>query len=297
MSRKRRESQPVTRILIAVTIAAAALSMASSAAADQTYPDPSGDAQGGPDVTSVSVGALPAGLVSFDVTTKDAIVANQAILILIDADNNASTGYKGAEYGIYGGAPQALSCGCGSSATFSKFAAWNGSALVQTQPQSFQVTMVDANELQVLVAVSDIGNVASFRFAAIGVSVASPDTDLDRAPDSGWYTYAPAVGSTSAAPAVSLAAPREEPSGPHAGRPFTIAAHVGPSFAVGATVKCLATIAGKAFRESGRFAAHRAFCSGKLPAGSAGKRLVGTMTVTINGSSVSRRFALQILPT
>jgi hypothetical protein len=283
------------RILATLGVATVALLIAASAAADQTYPDPSGDAGGGPDLTSVSVGALPGGLVGFQVTTKDAIAANQAILILIDADKDATTGFQGAEYGMYAGAPQPSSCGCGAgTATFTKFAAWNGSALVETRTPGFQVSMVAANELQLLIGMPDIGSPTSFRFAAIGLNIQSPDTDLDRAPNSGWYTYTP--GSTTTSTAVSLAAPRVRSSGLHAGKPFTIAAHVSRS-AKEATVTCLASIAGKLVRESGRLAAYTASCSGTLPAGSAGKRLVGTITVTISGRRASRRFAFRILPT
>ena len=284
------------RILVAVAVATSALSTVSSAAANQTYPDPAGDGQGGPDVTRVSVGPVPGGLVAFQVTTNDAIAGNEAILILVDSDRNASTGFQGAEYAMYAGAPQAASCGCGAgTATLTKFEAWNGSALAEAQRASFQVSMVAANELQVLIGLSDIGSPSSFQFAAVGVNVASPTTGLDRSPDSGWYTYAPAAGTTRAAATVSLAPPRAEPSGLRAGKPFTIAAHVGSS-TVGASVACVATIAGKAVRESEHLVAHSASCSGKLPTTSAGKRLTGTITVTIGGSGVSRRFAFRILP-
>lgn len=286
----------MVRILAAVAITTATLSMVSSAAASQAYADPTGDGQGGPDVTSVSVGSVPGGLVAFQVTTNEAIAGNEAILILVDTDNNATTGYQGAEYAMYAGAPQPASCGCGAgTATLTEFEAWNGSALAVTQPPSFQVSMVAANELQVLIGLSDIGSPSSFRFAAVGVNVASQNTELDRSPDSGWYTYAPAADTTGGAATVSLAPPRAEASGLRAGKPFTIAAHIGSS-TVGASVACVATIAGNAVRESGHVAAHTASCSGKLPATSVGKRLTGTMTVTVGGARASREFAFRILP-
>jgi hypothetical protein len=87
-------------MLVAIA-ASAALALAGAAAADQTYTDASGELAGSADISTVAVANNPtAGTLTFTVTTNytAAFDGNTLFGILMDTDNNASTGLGGFDY-------------------------------------------------------------------------------------------------------------------------------------------------------------------------------------------------------
>jgi 6-phosphogluconolactonase (cycloisomerase 2 family) len=91
--------------------------------------------------------------------------------------------------------------------------------------------------------------------------------------------------------AVTLSAPKA--AALRAGGSFRIAARV-QTAAASAQVSCSAAIAGRPIRATGTYTAGTAVCSGSVPRGSAGKRLVGTVKVTTGAATRSANFSFPI---
>ena len=85
------------------------------------------------------------------------------------------------------------------------------------------------------------------------------------------------------------------PAGLHAGKVFSVRAHV-TTTATAVRVSCVVKVSGKVVRTTGSYAraTHTATCTGRAPAGTAGKRLAGTMSVTISGDFDSKTFSFVI---
>jgi hypothetical protein len=277
------------------------LTMVSSAAADQTYTDPQGDGKVGTDVASIVVKNDAAGNILIDVTSVNPVVANHAIAIFIDADRNTSTGSSfGDDFWFYGGPAVGVA-----------FFAWNGSQFAPTSPGSFSAGQVGTNTSEFRINKADLGNTSAFNFVAISISIDPPNVNFwDSAPDTGEYTYTLTAPAPPPAPAPApTPTPKPAPQVPatvglaavsvktlggvHAGRIFTVAARV-TTTARTVRVRCVIKVAGRAVPALGRYAAHVASCQGIAPAGTVGKRLAGTMTVTIAGDHDTRAFSFVI---
>ena len=103
----------------------------------------------------------------------------------------------------------------------------------------------------------------------------------------------PATGSPSGGDyrvLMSLKAP-----GLHAGKLFSVRVRVSTT-ATAVRVRCVVKVSGKALRVVGSYAraTHIASCTGRAPVATAGKRLAGTMTVTISGDRDSKTFSFVI---
>jgi hypothetical protein len=101
--------------------------------------------------------------------------------------------------------------------------------------------------------------------------------------------------STTSAPTVALGKPIVKAPGLHAGRRFTISTHVATNAST-VRVTCAAKIGGRPVRNAGRYANNSAICSGSLPKGTAGKRLIGSVTASIVGQTVTKSFSRVIRP-
>jgi hypothetical protein len=284
-----------------LTLCALALGLGfvSSAAADQTYSDPTGDGKVGTDIVTTAVRNDPAGNIAIDVTSVNPVVSNHAIAIFINADNNGSTGSPtGDEYWFYGG--PAVGRG---------FFAWNGSDFAPASPASFTAGQTGSNTSEFRINKADIGNTSSFSFVVISISIDGGQVNFwDAAPDSGGYTYSlaappppppppppPSPKPTPKPPAtVGLGAVTVKTAGGiHAGRAFLISGRV-TTDARTVRVTCTIRVSGRAVRATGRYAAHIASCRGIAPRGTVGKRFAGTMAVTISGDRDARTFSFVI---
>jgi hypothetical protein len=282
------------RMLLLMGLMVAVLTLVSSAAADQSYTDPTGDGKVGTDITGITVRNDAAGTIQFQVASANPIVANHAIAIFIDADRNPATGDSdGDEYWMYGG--PAVGTG---------FFAWNGSDFVAVSPASFQVGAAAANVTEFRINKADIGNVSSFAFAAISISIDPPNINFwDIAPDTGSYIYtlttaAPPPPTTTPAPpppppTVTLGVAVARAPGIHAGKAFAIADRVRTTV-TSVRVTCKARIGTRVVRVTGRYAAGTAVCTGLVPAATAGKRLTVTITASISGARQAKTFSFLI---
>jgi hypothetical protein len=274
------------RLLMLLAVAALALMVAQGATADQSYTDANGDGRSGTDITTLTVRNDPAGNISIQVASASPIVANHAIAIFIDADKNQATGDQGDDYWMYGG--PAVGVG---------FFAWNGSDFVRTNPPDFQVGAASSNVTDFRFSKADIGNVSSFNFVAISISIDPPNINFwDAAPDTGYFTYnlaaPPPPPPPPPPPTVALGA-ATSPAGVHAGKAFTISAPVRTT-ASAVKVACTAKVGGLTLHPRGTYAKGRAACTAVAPRTSVGKRLTGTITATVSGAKATRAFSLAV---
>jgi hypothetical protein len=286
--------------LLLLVMVVGMLTVVSSAAADQTFADPGGDAKAGTDIITVVVKNDASGNIVFDVTSANPVVSNHAIAIFIDADRNGATGSStGDEFWFYGGPD----VGRG-------FFSWNGSQFTPASPGSFTAAQVGTNTSEFRLNKADLGNTSSFNFVAISISIDPPNLNFwDFAPDSGEWTYtltAPAPPPTTTTTTTTPTPAPKPPAtvglgavsvrtvgGIHAGRIFTVSARV-TTTARTVRVKCLIKVSGRTVPALGRYGAHVASCQGIAPPGTVGKRLAGTMTVTIAGDHDTRTFSFVI---
>jgi hypothetical protein len=287
------------RLLQFLVVAAAALAMAASAGADQSYTDPTGDAGAGTDITGITARNDASGGISIQVASASPMVANHAVAIFIDADRNQSTGSQGDEYWMYGGPMVGVA-----------FFSWNGSTFVPTNPASFSVWKVGSNISEFRFNKADIGNVTGFNFAAVSISIDGSNINFwDGAPDSGYYSYdlttsTPATTTTTTtttpsppppAPATAkpvISAPVATPAKPVAGKRFTIMFSVtrtdtGGLLTSGKMV-CDPSIAGKVIAHTESFKAGTAKLSFLVPKTAKGKQLKVKLTIKAGTQSATK---------
>lgn len=218
----------VVFVVGAVLVSASGAAPAGSA----TFTDPSGDAQGGPDVTRVAVsGDAATGALALTVTAPGYAAAvsggvERDIVVWIDTDRNGSTGdpEDGTEYGL-----EAWNDATGK---WWNIVRWNGAAW-ESVPESATMRITGQGDSVTWgLSTADISGVSSFRFYVVSGNwnTASERFDTrDDAPDQGWFSYdIAAATSPPATPSetkVSLivSPPQATPSVPRAGRSFTVA--------------------------------------------------------------------------
>lgn len=156
---------------LAWLVAAAALVFVTAAGAEQTYPDPEGDAGVGTDILAVKVANDPSGAITFTVTTKLPLSENHAIVAVIDADKSRSTGFQspfaGFDYQLYAfdNNPAAF--------------AWNGAQYARVSPPSFHAS-ISGMTVQIAINRSDLGNTSGFSFYVASLSFDGPTYSLVR---------------------------------------------------------------------------------------------------------------------
>jgi hypothetical protein len=223
-------------IQAAVLVLGAILVSASGAApaGSSTFTDPSGDAQGGPDVTRVAVsGDVASGTLAVTVTAPGYGAAvsggvERDIVAWLDTDGNASSGdpEDGTEYGL-----QAWSDATGK---WWNIVRWNGAAW-ESVPESATMRITGQGDSVTWgLSTADLGGATSFRFYVVAgnwnTTSESFDT-RDDAPDRGWWSYDISAPSqtpppTSPPPATEvglvIGAPKATPLAPRAGKPFAV---------------------------------------------------------------------------
>jgi hypothetical protein len=301
-------------VVIAVIAAGAAL-------ADQSYPDATGDAGSGSDISGITVRNDQAGLISIQVATVNPIVANHALFVFIDADKNPSTGGQGDEYWMYGGPLVGVG-----------FFGWNGSDFVEQNPGSFLVGPAAANVTEFRINRADIGNVTSFNLFVMSASVDESGGGFqvkawDGSPEVGYHTYdlsfpqcsntkdddgdgkvdAQDLGCSSTTDNdesddpvnIRLGKAKVVPAKPKSGKTVTVSAPLtrvetgqAPQ---GASVKCTArVVGGKTLKGTGSMAGGRAVCKVKLPAKTEKKTVRGQIAVTYETASAKVPFTFKI---
>lgn len=266
------------RGLLTVALVAAIGASGAQARVDAHNPgqlsDPAGDGNGAADITGVIVGNTLAGDVFFlvQVNNRSGIVANDAVLVRIDADRNAATGDRDGDGGIdyilliNGTAQQVV------------LLRWNGTQFDSSAPASLEADW--ANGYFVAVNRSELGNTTAFDYDVFTALIEGADNQFDVAPNDVFGEY------TLSAPHIESATARFAPTAPRAGRPFRVSGVQlkleTEETAAATSYSCRATLAGR--RLAGRGAGG---CTFRLPASARGKRLVVTVTATLAGGGGS----------
>lgn len=323
-SRKERKVRHVLgrrRLVVAVIATMVFAALAGAALADQEYSDSRGDAGAGTDITNMTVRNDPAGMVSFQIASATAIVANHAVAVFVDSDKNAGTGFNlgpvGVEYYMFGGPETGVA-----------FLAWNGSTFVEANPASFSVGAAAANVTDFRISRSDLGNTTGFNFLVISISIDGEEVNFwDFAPDSGSYAYDLAIsqcsngqdddgdGKIDAADLgcsgttdndesddpVTLKAGKAsvKPAKPKAGTRVVVSVPVtrvetGNAIDGGAVACTAKIVGGKAFRGAGKVAAGRAVCTFKVPLTAKSKLVRGTVAVSFETATARAPFSFRV---
>jgi hypothetical protein len=222
-------------IQAAVFVAGAVIASGSGAATARsaTFTDPSGDAQGGPDVTRVAVsGDAASGTLAVTVTAPGygAAVAGgleRDIVAWLDTDANDSTGdpEDGTEYGL-----QAWNDATGK---WWNIVRWNGTAW-ESVPESATMRITGQGDSVTWgLNTADLGGATSFRFYVVAGNWNTTSERFDArddAPDRGWWSYdiaapsqtPPATPPQEAKVSLVIGGPKATPRAPRAGKPFAV---------------------------------------------------------------------------
>ena len=298
------------RKLAAASVLVAPLAFAQIAGAEQLYPDPAGDAAGGSDITQVTVRNDAAGAITIAVTTAVPMPGDHLVLVLIDSDKNAATGVDGSEF-------VALAVpGASVVALFRTTPA--GVEQIETATTRFAAA---GNVVEIGLQRGDLGNTTGFVFVLATGDAAG--TIFDFAPNTNAFTYDlpacsngvdddtdgrvdhpadrgctgpddtdetdPPLRLTAGAPK-AVGAARE-------GRPFVVTLAVtrsdGASMTSG-TVTCAARAGAKTVRARASRSGNVARCTMRIPTGTTGRRLRGTIVVQVGSARVSRPYSFVI---
>ena len=258
--------------------------------ATAAFPDPAGDHDAAPDVTSVRVSDAKSGWITFAITTPNyaTLPSESAIVLTIDADSNPETGEGGAELSI---------TLVGGEVVLDR---WNGRRWARDTPPMQVRARNSRNIVSIDLHVRELDNARRFGFSLLSVDLNTAvegAVAVDFAPsDLSYWGYALANR-----PALILVAtePVATPRRPRAGRSFTVSLPVtrsdtGRSISSG-NVDCRVRAAGVAVQATGRVARGSATCAFVVPRAAKGKVVRGTITVRVDGKVVARDFAFVVL--
>lgn len=227
----------VALLIQVVLLLAAAVVVPGSGAApagSASFTDPTGDAQGGPDLTNVAAnGDAATGMLTLTATAQGYAAAVSAgaerdITAWLDTDQNRSTGdpADGTDYGLLAWND--------AEGKWWNIVRWNGAAW-EAVPESATMRVTgQGDSVTWALSTADLGGARSFRFYVVAGNWNTTSErweTRDDAPDSGWWSYDISAPSqtpppTSAPPATKVAlvfsAPRATPRAPVAGKPFSI---------------------------------------------------------------------------
>jgi len=264
----------------------------------QTFLDSSGENPSAPDITSIVVSNDDSGLVTFkvNIANRPTLTQDMEIDLALDTDANTATGDPGAS-----GAEYLIILVPGKVDLYK----WNGTDYTRASSQSSLVYSYDSSGATIKVNAADLGGTKAFDFTAIaasGVTVdANGDPDYshasgDFAPDVGHGTFAYQVRTTLR---LSMTTFQMVPASPKAGGMLSasIAAtenDTGEPFA-GGSVGCRATVGGKIVSVASHSVANGvATCAWRVPKTARGKKLSGTVTVTVRGAKATKSFSATI---
>ena len=279
-------TQRTTRLgLVGAALAAFVLFGAPGALADGSYSDPAGDSGTAPDITSVAV-SNDETTVTFAITTNQAALSPDAILVgYIDTDGNVATGFAqngiGAEHFFIADGEGGL------------MAHVNGN-LIQLDFQTSLTSSYANGVLTARVARSELGSPQGL---TLGFEAILSDEDgntlaTDAAPNGPpYYTY-------SFAPlTLAMSQPAGAPKKPVAGKAFVVSAAVirSDSEAVASgQVTCKAKAGKQTLRSTGTLSGGTARCAMRIPKGSKGKALRGSMTAKVDDATVTKAFKFTV---
>jgi hypothetical protein len=290
-------------LLLALGVALAAIPSVASGdtsratANTTTFQDSIGEDVNAPDITNIVVSNDDAGLITFQVniSNRPALTPDMFLLIFIDSDNNSATGDPnsyGADYIIELDPGNVI------------LAQWNGADYANAASQT-SLTYAYSNGATIKISASDLGKTKALRFGVIAFSGyqlgpdGNPDfTQLkrDAAPDFGHGLFSYQVlTKLILTPTAFTLAPRPA----KAGRPFSVSMAANENDTNGpvtaGTVSCAASIAGKRLVATTHALRNGiAVCVWRLPATAKGRIVRGLITLTVQGTSLTRGFSARV---
>jgi hypothetical protein len=261
-----------------------------------TFTDTTGDGNGAPDVTGVTVSNDANGQITMQINVPGlaSIAADEVVLVRLDTDQNPATGHVGlggVEYiWLIDGATQSF-----------VLLQWNGSTFVQAPANTASVHASNGPVLSINRSELGGAGVTGFNFAVTYAKGAAADNHLDNAPDTGTWNYKLTAGATTppattppaAKATVSSIRVLSLPAAPTAGLRFRVLV---PSIRLssGATVhpdsaRCVARVTGKILRGTAVGG-----CTFAIPKTAGGKLLVVQVTIRYKGMTKTRTVAFRI---
>ena len=248
-----------------------------------------------PGITSVTVSNDDQGKLTFSIAipNRPALTADIDLTIFLDTDQNASTGntdFDGADYLID------LS---GNSVDLAK---WNGSDYTFGGSPASLVYSYSSGATISVNASDIVPGMTGFNFyvaaiSGIGGTSDNPDftnAHVDFAPASGHGTFNYSIKITP----LQISAAGLKTSAAKAGQAFTASLAVTstqPSALAGATVACTAKVAGKALAaKASSISNGKAVCTWQLPKTAKGKKLTGSVTVSVQGLHAGKAFSATV---
>ena len=287
--------------LAGVTVAAvpaAALGGAAHATSNsQSYVDSTGEDPNAPDITGIDVSNDDTGLITFHVkiSNRPTLTPDMNVVIWIDSDSNSKTGDPqtlGADYAI------------GFDQSGADLVKWNGSAFVTAPSQTSVTSGYDATGATLRVSTGDLGRAKQIRFvvrAESGVTTdASGNPDFtnahdDYAPDPGHGLYAYTVLAKLVLKPVAFAtAPKPARAGGRLSAALAATENDTGGPVTNATVTCAATIKGIRVPSTHTLTNGVATCFWKLPRKSKGTTLSGRISISVQGTTLTRSFRVRI---
>ena len=264
----------------------------------KSFPDSIGEDPQAPDVTDVTVSNDDTGLITFqiNVSNRSALTPDMYFLIDLDTDRKASTGGDGV------GADYAIDLTPGEVDLFK----WTGTDFVYASAQQSSLTFsYTATGPVIKISAADLNKTKAFDFDVAAVSGVTKDaagdfdfsnSHEDDAPDDGHglYSYPVLTKLVLTVTAFTMA-----PKPARAGNPFTVSMaaienDTGDLVRAG-TVGCAASDAGKHLVAVTHVVRNEAaICVWRIPATAKGRIVHGLISLTVRGTSVTRRFSARI---
>ena len=267
--------------------AAVARAGANANPASYTVTDPSDDSSGpAADITGVVVSSDANKQITFRINVAKLVVPSDGhVVIAIDSDQSAATGYQGIDYMFLGDL----------STNSFVVGRWNGSDFL-TMQEATATASTDNSGLTFSINSGELGNTTGFNFfvrTVQGTEVSAGH--YDDAPDQGTWNYQ--LGPT--AP-LTLTVGLTTVSKARAGKPFVALIEVVRSDGAdtnltASDVSCTATVGTttlKARTTVGEGPA--AGCGWRLPKKSRGKTLRASVTATLDGATVTKTLSARI---
>lgn len=267
-------------------VAALGLLAATTALGETGYTDAAGDAGTAPDITAVTVSNDP-GLTSVSFRVSVALRPGTMLMLVLDTDRNAGTGWLGAERGV-----------AVIDASTTLAVQWNGSRWVSGP--GVATASIGSDRLDLTLPRTEFGLGETFGFF-VWTAVLGDSSNVDSAPDGGQWSYTLSQPAPPPAPSVVrpvIGSPLALPGRPTAGKRFAI------SFAVtrsdtgaplaGATMSITPTIAGKALAHTESYRAGTARMTLTVPAAARAKTLKVSLTITADGQTARKDVAFKV---
>lgn len=284
------------RLAMAIALGAALLAVPAALGSNsQSFPDSTGEDAAAPDITSIDVSNDDAANLTFkvNVSNRPALTSDMLMFIFMNTDQNVSTGDP-----QLGGADYVVQLEPGSVSLFQ----WSGSDYGPAQSQSSLTYSYDATGATIHINASDLGNTRSLGFLTILESGVVTDAQgnlddtnahFDVAPDPGhgMYSYALKVQITLKQTAFTTTQAK-------AGARFSASlaaseSDTGAAITSG-TVTCKGVVGGVRVAATHSLRNGVATCNWKLPKTAKGKLFHGSVTVSSQGATLGKNFAVRV---